>query len=639
MMQCRLVRFLSRLAPAWLVSAPLALSAEPPIEGPVATVRLDAVAGKDNALLDWAAPAFETRFALPPGRRVDALTLELTAAPVGAQTAPPDLLVWVNDDPPVRLELEDYAFKARLQLDPAALRSGAERIGVGLTPGSDCPGPKSGGWRIDLTQTRLRAQWSPAQGVSDYADILAALEADVGAPRRIHLDIVDTDPQSAVALGALIAQGLALRLGRPPEFVDAETAQLHVLAGSAEAFADRGAPVEGLEGPTLAADFDARLIIAGRTREEALAAAQRFAAKARAPVAVDLAQTWRPEPWRMIERLPADVETAELALAIRRGPDASPGSTVAIQVNGHSMGEITLWREVTPARIRLPASVAQAGDNVITLAPRLQPRRGESVCRTSDDAALASLETLTLSPKSHKPTSGLARFARAAAPFAAEHGAQTAIALALEDPQTRNAGFAVIARLAMEAGAALDQAWYGAALLDAPANRNLLLISSRDALDPTLAGAAPSGFAPGRGAFPTRPSPRFWRSTPRAFAAEPLGPIGVAAWFTSPFADDRETVVITADVDADLSIALNDLAYGRAWSRLDGAVARWSGDETAISAADISLTAPRQWITRRWIAIALGALAVLAGGVSIVQTVLMAREDITARRASRLRNA
>ncbi|HCR67090.1 MAG TPA: hypothetical protein DIW38_11330, partial [Oceanicaulis sp.] len=123
--------------------------------------------------------------------------------------------------------------------------------------------PGEDGWTISAQASRLRISAAPPLGYSALSEVEAALRADFAAPRRVHVD-AQAAGDDELAVAALIAQGLALRMGEAPILVsDAEVAELVVTAfvrGS-------GAPAIDLTGPSevrLSAASPAALIASAR---------------------------------------------------------------------------------------------------------------------------------------------------------------------------------------------------------------------------------------------------------------------------------------------------------------------------------------------------------------------------------------
>ena len=86
------------------------------------------------------------------------------------------------------------------------------------------------GWTLNTESSKLRVSASPANGYSTLSEIEAALAADFAAPRRVYIDSSEADEDS-LAVAALVAQGLALRMGEAPVIVrDPSVAELTVTA-------------------------------------------------------------------------------------------------------------------------------------------------------------------------------------------------------------------------------------------------------------------------------------------------------------------------------------------------------------------------------------------------------------------------
>lgn len=161
-------------------------------------------------------------FGIAPGAAPETVELTLSARPRSTRSGG-RLLASINGGAPIAMAPRAEPFEARFALYSNDLRPGGNVIEIAFEAG------EADGWTIDAERTRLRV----AARAGDAPESLAAFEdyltADFAGPRRVHLD-TDMDGQTA----ALIAQGLALRLGEPAVLVgDPDLAEISIRTGEA----------------------------------------------------------------------------------------------------------------------------------------------------------------------------------------------------------------------------------------------------------------------------------------------------------------------------------------------------------------------------------------------------------------------
>ena len=196
-------------------------------------------------------------FSIATDARPEAIELVLNAIPI-SQRSNGRIEAFVNRARAVVLQPRSESFEARFSLYSDDLRSGENELVLRLT------GDVNAGWTIDPERSRLRVSAAPVDGYNALGDIEAALQSDFAAPRRVHIQ-ADAAGEDALAVSALIAQGLALRMGEAPILVqDPSVAELVVYA---EARDGAGAPAIDMTGPSeirLTAGQSGTLIAAAR---------------------------------------------------------------------------------------------------------------------------------------------------------------------------------------------------------------------------------------------------------------------------------------------------------------------------------------------------------------------------------------
>ena len=196
-------------------------------------------------------------FTIAAGALPEAVELILNVTPVSDRSNG-RIEAFVNRARAVVLQPRAESFEARFALYSDDLRAGQNELVLRLT------GAIREGWTIDMIRSRLRVAAAPVHGYAALDDIEHALRADFAAPRRVHIDATAAG-QDELAVAALVAQGLALRMHQAPILVqDPSVAELVVRA---EVRDGAGAPAIDLTGPSevrLAAGQTGSLIAAAR---------------------------------------------------------------------------------------------------------------------------------------------------------------------------------------------------------------------------------------------------------------------------------------------------------------------------------------------------------------------------------------
>ena len=196
-------------------------------------------------------------FTIAPNAVPDGVELLMNARPLG-RDASGRIEAFVNRSRAVELQPRAEPFEARFALYSDDLRAGENVLVLRLT------GEAGSGWAIDPDASRLRVSAAPADGYAALDEIEAALSADFAAPRRVYVDAAAAG-RDELAVAALIAQGLALRMGEAPILVrDPSVAELSVTTRTRPG---AGAPAIDLTGPSelrLSAGLEGSLIAAAR---------------------------------------------------------------------------------------------------------------------------------------------------------------------------------------------------------------------------------------------------------------------------------------------------------------------------------------------------------------------------------------
>ncbi|KPP83220.1 MAG: hypothetical protein HLUCCA04_03840 [Oceanicaulis sp. HLUCCA04] len=212
--------------------------------------------------LDSNARELRIPFMLAPGSAPEGVELILSAAPV-SQRSGGRLEAFISGSRTIALTPRAESFEARFTLYSESLRPGENTLIIRFDAGN------ADGWRIDLRASRLRVTALPSAGHETLEALETALAAHFAAPRRVFIE-ADASGREQLAVEALIAQGLALRMGQAPVLVERpEAAELVVRAA-----VDPLAPTASL---SLGDPYTVRL--AGPDTTTVAAAARLFAAR------------------------------------------------------------------------------------------------------------------------------------------------------------------------------------------------------------------------------------------------------------------------------------------------------------------------------------------------------------------------
>lgn len=148
------------------------------------------------------------QFALAPTVSPLEGRLYLGLTPQSANSAA--LIVIVNNSRAVRIEPANEPFTAEIDLPQHVLRTGTNVVSLALEH------DEGTGWQIDGANSRLRIAYETGRTAASLGELEAILSSDIPQVRTVFIE----DRPNDVMLEAVIAQGVAMRMGRTPEFVD-----------------------------------------------------------------------------------------------------------------------------------------------------------------------------------------------------------------------------------------------------------------------------------------------------------------------------------------------------------------------------------------------------------------------------------
>ncbi|XBQ15120.1 MAG: hypothetical protein ABL308_09115 [Oceanicaulis sp.] len=219
---------------------------------------ISSMTGESSVLrLDADSREIRIPFTIAPNAVPEGVELLMSADPDGRRSGG-RIEVFVNRSRAVELQPRAEPFEARFALYSDDLRAGENMLVMRIHDAGET------GWTIDADASRLRVSARPAGGYAALDEIEKALAADFAAPRRVFID-ADPAGEDALAVAALVSQGLALRMGEAPILVrDPSVAELTVRA---ELRSGAAAPAIDLTGPSelrLSAGSSGSLIAAAR---------------------------------------------------------------------------------------------------------------------------------------------------------------------------------------------------------------------------------------------------------------------------------------------------------------------------------------------------------------------------------------
>lgn len=201
-------------------------------------------------------------FTLAPGSVPESIELVLSARPASPRSGG-RLEAFLAGSRSIALTPRAEDFEARFSLYSDSLQAGENLLVIRFDAGN------ADGWQIDLRASRLRVSALPSAGHDTLETLEIALAAHFAAPRRVFID-AEGAGRERLAAEALIAQGLALRMGQAPVLVErAGAAELVVRAAM-----DPLSPTASI---ALSDPFTIRL--AGAETTTVAAAARLFAAR------------------------------------------------------------------------------------------------------------------------------------------------------------------------------------------------------------------------------------------------------------------------------------------------------------------------------------------------------------------------
>ena len=479
----------------------------------------------DSATLDWRTPRHRLQFDLPPSDWVEAMTLRLSADPLGGAGGGNggDVLVQLNGGEPTRLKLSQRGFTAQLDLAPSDLRGGRNTLTLALADNErSCLTAADGGWDIDLYRSRLDTTLR-AKGRSVFlSEVDALLKRPTPEPLRVRIRSLTPDADTS---DALIAQGVALRASQVPDFMLSGNSDLEILTGTRAALAGlvRDSAIMDSAGGRIAVDTGRplRLVVTGDTEAEVKRGLQAFAthglpnsrhrittpegltlnprlggtavlAGRKTELAelggLDFSDNWGAGPDEVVfDVADPTAASARVKLDIARAAFLSPDSTVSVELNGRSLATTRLDTDRVKLDMTVPQGWLQGRGNTLRVTPDLLPSP-DLDAELADGCAphvnapglrVAGNSSISLRTPAPSASTDLARLSAGGGVLTADRGADTHVVLPRVRGEREDA-LRILGQLATAGGASLTSATYGTT---GESERNLLAL-----------GRAPAGL-------------------------------------------------------------------------------------------------------------------------------------------------
>ncbi len=543
--------------------------------------------------LDWRNPDFGFSFNLPaaPGPA----SLVIKASPMETTPSPgTHFLLSINHKPALPFSPVVRGFSARFDIPADQLNTGTNSIQLSLVPSAaqTCLRQQDGGWLLDLDHSRIDlALGSPKPALSEFEDWLAA---DIGAPHKIAIRQGKLTDRDYAEFGALVVQGLALRMRTIPQIVLTEEEADLIIIGQVQTIGHAGIdlinsgakPLLELTGQQLVQVLEtARWFAQNRVSTNG---SNEIGATNSLPKAKPLQEllhnisepAWSPENRPVPLRLPRSAR-ARLLIDVQRPGQADRRSKLAVFVDGQEIASSSLWRRANSLSVQIPAS--QSSARQIALVPVLQPTQDIENCPPVKGLRQAGFAKVSLQLAGVSELSDLDHLAWNGGVFTKGQGRATQILLPQNAGTALTESWRFLGKLAQISGSAMTLATYNPPQLRD--DQHLLALATRQNLPAALTRQLPKSFSEGAGrapgdSHPKYPRPRLVQS---AFAAEPGAPaMGIAGSVHLP--NGRVWLGLSANDNAAFAEALSDLVEGQAFDKFGGTVVRWRQNKVEINA-------------------------------------------------------
>ncbi len=614
-------------------AAPVQASVTAPLyrKGPVHVLKapLSAMAGKEEAILDWRTQNFTMNFDLPAHNFYEKLDLFLSVYPTGEVKKGTPIEISFNGGEPIPVYGQGSAFDAHISLDTSRIQLSGNTLIISYeTPnGQKCLSRNNGQWIVDLGRSKLVATSRAKQRNMQIVEVERRLAHPMAAPHRVS---ILARGQNKTAYETLAAQAIGVRMKSVPEFkltggptdmkiIIGTPSQIAPLVANTSLLSEKGAVVFLDQGRIPI------LVLSAPHEEQVLALVQAFAqhhlpAVRRTAISgfefksqpalqarkilntgsykmteignPVLTTSWRPDATKIKFNITNPSQTTgNMTLKILSAKDINPKSRLSVSLNGQSLGYTRLNKPTKIVEFPIKAGLLKPTGNVMRLTPHIEPDAQDTSCE-----AMAYIPTVLISGKSkiHLKSTGLVKshdrnshdlrnFAASGAPF----NKDATIVLPARGRKDKQAVLKFLAQSAQTFGPVWTNATYVTALPDENARTaNLLVIAPQNAI-----------------------SPAFLETAPKAVLAKGRISGGIAALYPSPYQNGRIIGLITANTRGGFASALADMNNRDKWNRLSGSVSHWNHKDVLMAQTALMAKAANAPATAKTAPIKTGGLA------------------------------
>jgi hypothetical protein len=594
-------------------------------------------------VLDWRNPIHSITFDVPDTDWTTGVKLTLSVDPVRRVAPDAPLYVQLNTDTPVKLNTRGAGFDARVELDPAKIRSRGNvlRVFYAAPNGAECLLPEHGSWVVNLDASKLTMRRNAKSRNLRVRDVEAFLSSPLTAPKSVS---IVAKGSGATALQSLVAQGIGLRMDTLPKFTTAtRDGDIRIIAGRRDQILPyvKSEAIINTHGPRLILDEGRplTLVLTGDTDSEVLDLARQFASYTLPNTSRSITSTgeivmqselssddesiaqsiklselgdtafepnWNPQD-RVLAFDVADPHASRGEILLRLSTPKSvvkQDGALTLNLNGHTLGQTAFDKTRKSVAFQIPSGILKGQDNVLRMNADLALETHNSCftqAYTDNGIYLGQGSKLVLSQASKTPLTDLSHLTATGAPFSDASGQETLIVLPSNN-RDFNIALGLLSQLAKTSGRSWDKASFTRNIADVAAladNKNVLMIVPSKNLPRNVTTQSPKSFQSAmRGMsfqgdnllqaeldrYAGINAQDIYRSVAQKTAARNnIRKGGAAAIYRSPYDADKLIGVITNVPGQTFSSAIASIKQVDHWNALQGSVARWSDDSVVMA--------------------------------------------------------
>ncbi len=481
-------------------------------------VHLDQLYERYEPRLDWRNPEYEFAFETPTSDWIEKLDFFVKIHAEGYVNRNAPIFIRFNDGEPVPVYSRGNSFEAMINLDTSKVKAHRNMISIAFNKANGCIEEADGVFSIDMSESFLVVRTSSPSRPYFLRDAKQILKSPLTTPKTVSIKAFGPD---RLKYQALAAQGVALNMPILPRFTIDGTGDAQVYIGTRREIKSiiAGSELAKRDGPVIGVirNSPLRLVMTADTHKELNEMVKAFASKEMPPARRNYAfageYAWQQaftvsnaavqgktpiyelgtlrfdRGWgNSAQSVTFDVDNPLSAqgtakLHFQKSPSVSPKSTVNVQLNGKSLGQVQLNAKRSAALFDIPAGVLVGTDNVLTINPELTPKDKAANCAQNNMASDFSVDAksyLKIKTTKGAYAGDLTRLAASGYPFSAGAGEKTAVIFATSKNSDQAAALRAFAKL----GKAYGTGWVNAQFYDlssAPQDmdKNALFIGPR----------------------------------------------------------------------------------------------------------------------------------------------------------------